>query len=557
MALKLRPWQREALAQAHRWLIEGREDKHFLINAAPGSGKTLAACAIAKMLIDKGEIDRVVVIAPRAEVVNQWAEDFKRVTERFMGKVTARDGDIDELGMDVCATWSAVQGLLPEMQAVCRSNRVLVICDEHHHAAVKAAWGSSADGAFSKAKFVLVLTGTPIRSDGAQSVWLAYDDAGALDHPSGGTYTLKYGDAVDIGYCRPVTFHRHDGRFTVDLEDGSAVQVSSHEKAELPEPLRRIPGLQKTLDFYRLACTPLFEIDGETPLLDGYQASMSEFASAKLTELRHRMPEAGGLVIAPSIEMAEYIAKVIEMIEGERPAVVHSNMPNADQRIRAFRNSDRRWLVSVAMVSEGVDIKRLRVLVYLPSALTELSFRQAIGRVVRTLGPDDCTRAYVVMPSFEIFEEYARRVEAEMRPIQRQDREAPRSKVCPVCRSEAPLAARTCPSCEHAFSQALARLKSCADCDSLNPTSTKTCQVCGKAFAPEFSLTLDDAVRQGAIVRGMELDEAQVVAGEKIAPLVREKLLASGDETLVNIVRALPEESWGRLKEIFAETGSN
>jgi ribosomal 50S subunit-associated protein YjgA (DUF615 family) len=54
----------------------------------------------------------------------------------------------------------------------------------------------------------------------------------------------------------------------------------------------------------------------------------------------------------------------------------------------------------------------------------------------------------------------------------------------------------------------------------------------------------------------MELDEAQVVAGEKIAPMVRAKLLASGDETLVSIVKALPEESWGRLKEIFAEADS-
>src|SRR5262249_54126137 len=76
--------------------------------------------------------------------------------------------------------------------------------------------------------------------------------------------------------------------------------------------------------------------------------------------------------------------------------------------------TDKRWIVSVAMISEGVDIKRLRVLIYLPNALTELAFRQAIGRVVRTIGPTDDTRAYVVMPSFEIFEAYARRVEAEM-----------------------------------------------------------------------------------------------------------------------------------------------
>jgi hypothetical protein len=40
--------------------------------------------------------------------------------------------------------------------------------------------------------------------------------AGAIDQPEAGTYTLTYGEAVDLGYCRPVTFHRHEGKFTVD-----------------------------------------------------------------------------------------------------------------------------------------------------------------------------------------------------------------------------------------------------------------------------------------------------------------------------------------------------
>jgi hypothetical protein len=35
----------------------------------------------------------------------------------------------------------------------------------------------------------------------------------------------------------------------------------------------------------------------------------------------------------------------------------------------------------------------------------------------------------------------------------------------------------------------------------------------------------------------------------------QERILSSGDVALVRIVRALPEESWGRLKEIFAEAG--
>jgi len=81
----------------------------------------------------------------------------------------------------------------------------------------------------------------------------------------------------------------------------------------------------------------------------------------------------------------------------------------------------KRWLVSVAMISEGVDIKRLRILIYLPYAQTELAFRQAMGRVVRSLGDDDYSRAYVVMPTHRVLEEWARRVEREMSPAHRRN----------------------------------------------------------------------------------------------------------------------------------------
>jgi superfamily II DNA or RNA helicase len=155
---------------------------------------------------------------------------------------------------------------------------------------------------------------------------------------------------------------------------------------------------------------------------------MVEWAGAKLTELRHRMPDAGGLVIAPSIQMAEYITALIELIDGERPMLVYSQMPNADSKIKAFRNTDKRWIVSVAMISEGVDIKRLRVLIYLPNALTELAFRQAIGRVVRSSGATDDTRAYVVMPSFEVFEGTLEGSRPRCRPTSAKTTKSPRDK---------------------------------------------------------------------------------------------------------------------------------
>ncbi len=555
MNLKLRPWQTEALQKAIQWLVKDRVDRHFLINAAPGAGKTLCSCAISQTLFELDEIDRVIVIAPRSEVVNQWADDFRNVTGRHMGKVTARDGDINSMGIDFCATWSAVQGLLPELQAVCRSSRTLVICDEHHHAAVEAAWGDSAGGAFSDACFVLVLTGTPIRSDGAQSVWLAYDNAGAINHPEAGTYTLTYGSAVDLGYCRPVTFHRHEGKFTVDFDGGYVAHVSGHNKAELPKELARISGLQAALDFYRLAKTPQYLSGTTLPLITGYQATMIEWGSLKLDELRNRMPNAGGLVIAPTIEVAEYMVQLIEMIEGERPILVHSQMPAPESKIKAFRNTDKRWLVSVAMVSEGVDIKRLRVLLYLPNATTELAFRQAIGRVVRSAGPDDDTRAYVIMPSLETFEAYARRVEEEMSPSTHSSGQQIKTKRCAVCSEECSLGESICPHCGYEFPRGAQRLKSCQSCSALNPVTATSCHACGGSFSQSFTLTLDEALRSGAIVRGMDIDENEVRVAEEMASNVRSLILKSGDERLVKILRTLPDESWGRLRSILVSNG--
>ena len=345
------------------------------------------------------------------------------------------------------------------------------------------------------------------------------------------------------------------GHFTVDLEDGHSVRVSGKQKAELPPDLVRIPGLQRVLDFYRLACTPQHEADNRTPLANGYQATMLAWAGAKLTELRYRMPAAGGLVIAPSIEMAKYFVTLIQRLEGDTALLVHSQMPNPDAKIKAFRNTDKRWLVSVAMVSEGVDIRRLRVLVYLPHALTELALRQAIGRVVRTAGPDDDTRAYVVMPSFEILEGYARRVEDEMSPGARTGDTEPRMKRCPICRHECGLGKNTCPQCGYEFPAAKRQFKPCGDCGSLNPAMATSCQVCGSSFSAAFTLTLDEALRAEAIVRGMDLDEHEVQKGEEMASKVRSMVLKSGDARLVRVLSTLPEESWARLREILVSNG--
>ncbi len=550
--LTLRPWQAQALIKAENWLID-RGNRHFLINAAPGAGKTICASIIARKMFERNEIDRVIVIAPRAEVVKQWGNDFEYVTGKHMTKVTAADEDVTDYGNDLCATWHAIEGLSEPFQYLCNNFRTLVICDEHHHAAVEAAWGKQAGSAFENAKYTLILTGTPVRSDGKDTIWLAYDDEGnIIDLPEDATFTLTYGEAVDRGYCRPITFHRHEGNFTVTLPDGEGISVSSKAGADALGTYSDIPGLKRALDFFKLAVTPKYKPDGVTPDPDCYLGSMASWGIDKLEDLRDTTPTAGGLVIAPTIAIAEYIAELLENLTGEKPIIVHNNSSNSEGKISAFRkNPDKKWLVSVAMISEGVDIPRLRILLYIPYAKTELAFRQSMGRVVRTLGADDFSRAYVVMPSLEVLEGYARKVEQEMTPQARIEKEVT-FKICPICESQNPRSAQSCQECGHEFPPRKTNYRACPVCEGLNPKSALSCQRCGEKFSAEFEVSLRDALRIGAIVRGMDIDEEDVQESEEMADDFREFVLKSGDDNLLRIMRDLPLEALTKITQ-FAE----
>jgi hypothetical protein len=78
--------------------------------------------------------------------------------------------------------------------------------------------------------------------------------------------------------------------------------------------------------------------------------------------------------------------------------VATSDDPLASERIAEFTSSTDPWIVAVRMVSEGVDIPRLRVGVYATNTITELFFRQAVGRLVRWHGGLRRQKAFMFVP---------------------------------------------------------------------------------------------------------------------------------------------------------------
>jgi len=117
-----------------------------------------------------------------------------------------------------------------------------------------------------------------------------------------------------------------------------------------------------------------------------------------LLGVRRQHPNAGGLVIAMDQEHAQGIARLMRQRFGVSPTIAVSDDPMASAKIHAFSSSTDPWIIAVRMVSEGVDIPRLRIGVFATNTTTELFFRQAVGRLVRWTKGVRSQKAFLFIP---------------------------------------------------------------------------------------------------------------------------------------------------------------
>jgi superfamily II DNA or RNA helicase len=382
----LRAWQEAAL---ERVLASGSGD--FLASATPAAGKTTLGLRVAHELLRAGAVRRVCVVAPTTHICRQWARAAAGVGIDLEPGRANVEGPEPRDRDGVAVTYQTVAAAPALHRRACRSATTLLIADEPHHLGELAAWGEGAASAFEGAKLRLLLSGTPFRSDNAAIPWVRYDEEGisAADH----AYT--YTDALVDGVCRPITFLAYGG----EMEWTSAGRTRS---AAFDTVLPRAEAARRL----RTALDPRGDWIGEV-LRD---------ADARLGECRtegHR--DAGGLVVAADKAHAAAIAQRLHSIAGEPPAIVTSDDPGASAAIDRFARGDARWLVSVLMVSEGVDVPRLRVGVYATPARTELFFRQVVGRFVRRTPSPRSQMSYLLVPADPRLKELAARVEEERR----------------------------------------------------------------------------------------------------------------------------------------------
>lgn len=366
--VRLRPWQKEALER-----LDAAGASDFLTVATPGAGKTtFALTAAVRRLAASGGPRRLIVVAPTAHLKRQWASAALNFGMHLDHQWTPADGSLPSDMHGVVTTYQQVAACAPLMARLAAG--AMVVFDEIHHAGDDRAWGTAIRVAFEGAAMRLSLSGTPFRSDTQSIPFLRYELEEARPD-----YEYGYGDALAGGrVVRPVYFPRTNGQMEWSAPDGSTWSATFDDALDTVRANQRLRAA--------------LSLDGD------WLPTVLRAAHERLIDLRRHHPEAGGLIIATDQDHARGIADALAWRHGVKPVVATSDDANASDRIAAFAGSDEPWLIAVRMVSEGVDIPRLRVGVYATTTTTELFFRQAVGRLVRWTPGVPHQRAYLFIP---------------------------------------------------------------------------------------------------------------------------------------------------------------
>ena len=364
--IRFRAWQKEALAK-----LESRVHSSFLAVATPGAGKTTFALGAIRRALVRREVRRCVVVVPTQHLKLQWAISAERFDIHLDPDWASSDGTLPSDVHGVVVTYQQVAANPGALRRLV--SQAFVVLDEVHHAADSRSWGDGIRHAFEGAPVRLCLSGTPFRSDQSAIPFVRY--VGEEAHAD---YEYGYGEALrDRKVVRPVYFPRINGHMEWTSPDGST------HAASFDDPVG------KTLASHRLR-TALY-VEGE------WLPTVLMKAHRQVMHLRQVDPRAAGMVIAMDQDHARGIARILRERAGVASTVATSDDPSASRKIADFTEGSAPWIVAVRMVSEGVDIPRLKVGVYATNTITDLFFRQAVGRLVRTTGGRQ-QRAYMFIP---------------------------------------------------------------------------------------------------------------------------------------------------------------
>lgn len=380
----LRLWQEECSKKALEKYCSNQ--RHFFCQATPGAGKTVLAATVASRLFEKDMIDLVLCFSPSLTV----SDGIKRTFSRTLN--CTFNGGLGAIGQSF--TYQSIQFLSDDFWQTLGNYRVFVVFDEIHHCAgsdIENAniWGQQVLTKIQGlATYTLAMSGTPWRSDSIPIAMGEYSDPDGqlfVDYQ----YTLR--QAITDNVCRTPK---------IVLVDNEHLSVTNDEKVESFSSILEM--IKKTRASYQ---SVIHNQEAMEYLLG--------LGCKKLAGLRTQSPNAGGLVVASSVQHAQSIQRILSQKFAQSVSIVTYRHDEPLVEIERYRQSTDQWIVSVGMISEGTDIPRLQVCCHMSAVKTELYFRQVLGRILRLIDAKN-QQAWLFTFAEQSLIEFSERIEQDI-----------------------------------------------------------------------------------------------------------------------------------------------
>lgn len=387
MSSSLRVWQKNALEVYREKRLAGVTS--LLWEATPGAGKTVAALTLCREELKSKKSKRVIIIVPTTHLKIQWAKSAAKYNLQLDYTYGEKKGYLSQEFHGAVLTYQQM-GSQPRRFARLAHDAVIVL-DEVHHAGEGLTWGNALTQTLKDSSFRLCLSGTAFRSDNNPIPFIRYSKTG-VSEPD---YVYSYSQAISDRVCRPTVFITYGGDVAWK-DDVSEYQVNFSDSLDKLSSTKRLRAA----------------LDADSRWME----PMIRDADEMLTALRQEHSDAGGLLVASNQKNAKALSRVLYAVTGEKPVVVLSEDAQANQKLKDYTASSHRWLVACNMVSEGVDIPRLRVGIFATTIRTKMYFRQFLGRIVRkTPVPQGLQTAFFYLPADPWLKKLAEEIETEQK----------------------------------------------------------------------------------------------------------------------------------------------
>lgn len=376
---KPRRWQTECREAFFDRLLAWTAGQFFYsIYVGVGGGKTTIAAMIASQLLSLRHIDRVLFVSPNNAINRAVRRTFKLFgihLELWNNQRHNREGE----GAGSHGAIITYQGLMncPLVQRhLVDRKRTLVIFDEIHHLGDKLTWAEMAEQAFlNSSAVILSLSGTPFRSDKRRIPFVTPlpqqpSDAGVIVRfrPD---FSFNLGKCVHESCCKVPVFQWLNA--AVDIPVKGVVCRFDSDNPPPPELAPQYlaaavrPGSRSRLDALRLVIDECRR-DGRKLII--FVGGSSNSSQTGIEDAMTLLPE----------ELRSLGVADDEMVS------VTSATKDAVDILDAFGKSAAWILISVNMVSEGVDIPELSAALFLSTVTAATTLAQRTGRPLRGSG---------------------------------------------------------------------------------------------------------------------------------------------------------------------------